>query len=60
MIVLVFFKVIMLIFKLLIFLSQSVIIEDEKLKGLRWIYPIYGISEAPPSELAPGIYEQLH
>lgn len=50
----------MLIFKLLIFLSQSVIIEDEKLKGLRWIYPIYGISEAPPSELAPGIYEQLH
>ncbi|XP_039185523.1 cilia- and flagella-associated protein 47 [Crotalus tigris] len=35
--------------------SQSVIIEDEKLKGLRWIYPIYGISEAPPSELAPAL-----
>ncbi|XP_015672831.1 cilia- and flagella-associated protein 47 [Protobothrops mucrosquamatus] len=35
--------------------SQSVIIEDEKLKGLRWIYPIYGISEAPPSELAPAV-----
>lgn len=48
---------IILTFKLLIFLSQTVIIKDEGLKGLRWIYPIYGIPEAPPSESAPGVNE---
>lgn len=50
---------IILTFKLLIFLSQTVIIKDEELKGLRWIYPIYGIPEAPPDESAPGVNEQL-
>lgn len=53
------FKMIIFIFNLLIFLSQTVIIKDEELKGLRWIYPIYGIPEAPPNESAPGVNEQF-
>ncbi|XP_026577622.1 cilia- and flagella-associated protein 47-like [Pseudonaja textilis] len=35
--------------------SQTVIIKDEELKGLRWIYPIYGIPEAPPDESSPAV-----
>ncbi|XP_066477404.1 cilia- and flagella-associated protein 47 [Tiliqua scincoides] len=31
------------------------IIEDRKIKGLRWIYPINGIPEAPPSKSAPAV-----
>ncbi|XP_063160761.1 cilia- and flagella-associated protein 47 [Candoia aspera] len=34
---------------------QTVIIKDEELQGLRWIYPIYGIPEAPPYESAPAV-----
>nr|XP_028583978.1 cilia- and flagella-associated protein 47-like [Podarcis muralis] len=38
--------------------SNTVIMKDEVIRGIRWIYPIHGIPESPPYKSAPGISTQ--
>ncbi|XP_060129517.1 cilia- and flagella-associated protein 47 isoform X2 [Zootoca vivipara] len=35
--------------------SNTVIMKDEVIRGIRWIYPIHGIPESPPYKSAPAV-----
>uniref|UniRef100_A0ABM5FY67 Cilia- and flagella-associated protein 47 n=1 Tax=Pogona vitticeps TaxID=103695 RepID=A0ABM5FY67_9SAUR len=38
-----------------VFNRNTIITENEKIMGLRWIYPIHGLPEAPPYKSTPAV-----
>ncbi|XP_034145586.1 cilia- and flagella-associated protein 47 [Esox lucius] len=37
--------------------DECVVVEDEQIRSVRWVYPIHGIPEAPPKRPNPAVIE---